>query len=192
MRTWLFGILLAALAFSSCKEKPAEEDYSKETGSYFSVRQYALDQWNTFMGEPFLIVKTVRVNDGKWDSSYTNSDTLDWGAIFHEFFLTEISDRQFLGKYKFTQFDDNEDETHNFFYEAKEEDLYTRKLLLTIDQYNQMVRGIYIEAAKSSPFEERLVKLYYKPMKRIQIQETVKPLFGASKHTVTEYEFLRG
>lgn len=183
--------LLLAFSFSSCKEDAYVDEYANIAGSYFSVRQYALDQWNTFSGEPFLILKTVKVNNGPFDSSYTTSDTLNWGKIFKEFFDTDISDRKYLGKYKFSQFDDEKDETHNFFYEALEEDLYTRKVLLTIDLYNQKVRGIYIEAIRKDAFDDRIVKLYYKPMKRIQIQVTETPLFGDKKHTVTEYEFER-
>lgn len=189
------AILLALFAIvfcSSCKEDGYNEpDYSDVKGNYFSIRQYALDQWNTYSGEPLLIVKTVRVNSGRFDSSYTNGDTLNWGKIFHEFFETEISDRKYLGKYNFSQFDDAQDETHNFYYEALDEDLYTRKLLITIDQYSQRVKGIYIEAVKKSIFDDRMVKLYYKPMKRIQIQTTESPLFGEKVHTVTEYEFIR-
>jgi hypothetical protein len=182
---------VAVVAFPSCKEDTPKEDYSDVKGSYFSVRQYALDQWNTFYGEPFLISKKVKVNNGPFDSSYTNSDTLNWGIILKLFFETEISDRKFLGKYKFSQFDDDQDDTHNFFYEALEDDLYTRKLLITIDQYTQKVKGIYIEAASNSIFDDRIVKLYYKPMKRIQIQTIESELFGDKKHVVTEYEFLR-
>ncbi len=182
---------MSAISLSSCKEDSPIDKYAETNGTYFSVRQFALDQWNTFYGEPFLILKTVRVNSGKYDTSYTTSDTLNWGNIFKMFFETEISDRKYLGQYKFTQFDDDQDETHNFFYEALDDDLYTRKLLITIDQYNQKVRGIYIEAAKKSIFEDRIVKLYYKPMKRIQIQTTESEMFGDKQHIVTEYEFLR-
>lgn len=186
--------LLAVLiitSFTSCKDKAPAEDFSQVKGTYFSIRQYALDQWNTFYGEPILIRKTVRVNDGPYDSSYTTSDTLNWGNIFKVFFETDISDRKFLGKYKFSQFDDDQDDTHNFFYEALEEDLYTRKLLITIDQYSQKVKGIYIEAAEHSVFDDKLVKLYYKPMQRIQLQNTETQLLGDKTHTVTEYEFVR-
>lgn len=96
-------------------KKNKANDFSDIKGNYFSIRQYTLDQWNMYYGEPFLILKTVRVDKGKFDSSYTTSDTLNWGNIFKEFFATEISDRSYLGKYKFTQFDDDQDETHNFF-----------------------------------------------------------------------------
>lgn len=189
------AILLCSLvlltAASSCKDNKANDEFANESGSYFSIRQYALDQWNTFSGEPFVILKTERVNNGRWDSSFTNSDTLNWGDIFKVFFETEISDRKFLGKYKFTQFDDDQDDTHNFFYEALEDDLYTRKLLITIDGYNQMVKGIYIEANKESLLGSKMVKLYYKPLQRIQIQTIESPLLGEKKHTVTEYDFER-
>lgn len=182
---------VVALSVSGCKEDNPAEDYSKVQGSYFSIRQYALDHWNTYSGEPLVIVKTVRVNNGPFDSSYVSADTLNWGNIFREFFATDISDRKFLGKYKFSQFDDDQDETHNFFYEALDDELYTRKLLITIDQYNQRVRGIYVEAVEKSIFDDRMVKLYYKPMKRIQIQTTETPMFGEKVHTVTEWEFMR-
>jgi hypothetical protein len=185
--------LLSVFSLQSCKEEDEKlkEDFSNVNGSYFSVRQFALDQWNTFYGEPFLIVKSVRVNDGRYDSSYTTSDTLNWGKIFKVFFATDISDRKFLGKYKYTQFEDAQDETLNLFYEALDDDLYTRKLLITADQYNHKVRGIYIEAVENSVGDAKIMKLYYKPMKRIQIQETESPMMGEKKHTVTEYEFIR-
>ncbi|GAA4470373.1 hypothetical protein GCM10023093_31520 [Nemorincola caseinilytica] len=191
-RLWaLLAVLFLFLSVSACKEDETPEGVNPAEGSYFSIRQYAQDQWNTFRGEPFLILKTVRVNKGKYDSSYTNSDTLDWGGILQKFFATEISDPSFLGKYKFTQFNDEQDDSHNYFYEALEDDLYTRKLLISVSQETNVAQGIYIEAIDKAPLEERMVKLYYKPMKRIQIQEIVTPLFGEKTHTVTEYEFER-
>lgn len=184
--------MVAALTvlFCSCKKKE-KDPFADEKGSYFSIRQFALDEWNTFGGEPFTIVKTVKVNGGKIDSSFTNSDTLAWSEIFKVFFAAEISDRQFLGKYTFSQFDDNADETHNFYYEANDDELYTRKLLITIAQFTNKVKGIYIETRKSSIFSEYTQKLYYKPLRTIQIQTEEKPFFGDKKHTVVEYEFMR-
>lgn len=190
-----FKAILSCLAFAlllaSCKEDEPKPAIDAKDGTYFPIRQFAQDQWNTFLGEPFLIVKSVRVNDGKYDSSYTTSDTLNWGGIFDVFFATDISDPSFLGKYKYTQFPDDNDDTYNYFYQAIDEDVYTKKLLITANQQNNKIIGIYIEASEKSLFEDKLVKLYYKPMKRIQIQETVTPLLGEKKHTVTEYEFIR-
>lgn len=183
--------LVFPLLFSACKEDEKKLAYNPADGSYFSLRQFAQDQWHTYMGEPFSIIKTVRVNEGKYDTSYTTSDTLNWGAIFDQFFETEISDPEFLGKYKFTHFPDNEDDTYNYFYEALDDDLYTRKLLITISQETRLAHGIYVEAMRKSLFEDKVIKLYYKPMKRIQIQITETPLFGEKTHTVTEYEFIR-
>jgi len=184
-------LLLALLTIASCKKKKAEVDTSDIKGNYFSVRQFALDEWNTFAGEPFLITKTVRINNGKVDSSLTNSDTISWAPIFHTFLETDISDRKFLGKYTFTQFDDKEDQTHNFFYQANDEDLYTQKLLITIDEFNSKVRGIYIETYKKTIWSNVTRKLYYAPMKTLQMQIDEKPLWGPKKFEVTEYTFMR-
>lgn len=173
-----------------CKKQKEKEVSSEIKGNYFSVQQFALDEWNTFMGEPFMIVKTVNIN-GKIDSSWTNSDTISWGPILETFFETDISDRKFLEQYKFSQFDDKDDGTHNFFYEAIDEDLPTRKLLLTIDLYTSKVKGIYVETKHNDLFDEKVQKLYYAPMETIQIQTYEKPFFGEKKHTVVQWDFIR-
>ncbi|MES2702395.1 MAG: hypothetical protein V4649_07140 [Bacteroidota bacterium] len=188
----VIAVAVFTLLSGACKKKQVKDPYTSLEGNYFSVRQFVLDEWNTFSGEPFVLVKTIKIGD-KTDSCYTNSDTLDWSRLFKVFFATEISDRKYLGKYNFTQFEDNDDFTHNFFYEAKEDvdDLFTRKLLITIDAYSKMVKGIYIETEKKTLLSTTIQKLYYRPMKTIQIQTTEKALFGDKKHTVEQYDFQR-
>ncbi len=183
-------IAVFAILFSSCKDKKEKEDFSDIKGNYFSIDQFIRDEWNTFHGEGFTIIKTVR-KDNKTDSSYTTSDTLNWGNIFKVFHETEISDRKFLGKYKFTQFDDNADDTHNFFYEAEDEELFTQKLLITISQENAKVKGIYIETSKKTIWGNTIQKLYYNPLKTIQIQTDYKPMIGSKEFTVVQYDFMR-
>lgn len=185
-----FAALLFVSALTSCKKKSETENFDNLEGNYFSIKQFELDQWNTWAGEPFLITKTVTINK-KTDSSLTNSDTISWAPIFKAFAETDISDRKFLGKYNFNQFDDPQDGTHNFFYQAKDEDLFTQKLLITIDKVNNKVRGIYIETFKKYFGGERTEKLYYNPMKTIQIQTDDRPMLGSKKFTVTEWTFMR-
>lgn len=188
----VLSIVLLSLLYTSCKKKDEiPDEFKDEKGTYFSINQYILDQWNTFEGEPIFIVKTVRVNGGKVDSSFTNSDTLDWAKIFKTFSETDISDRKFLGKYNFNQFDDNQDMTHNFFYQAKDDEEFTQKLLITIDQYTNRVKGIYIETFKKDFGDETTQKLYYAPLKSIQLQTDDKPWLGTKKHTVVQYDFAR-
>ncbi len=182
-------VALSAFAFQSCKKKKAEDPYADVKGHYFSIRQFALDEWQTFHGQAFTILKTVRENK-KTDSSYTTSDTLNWGNIFKTFFETEISDRKFLGQYTYNQFEDNQEGTRNFYYKANDEDMFTQKLLITVDQVNNKVKGIYIETFKKSPWGETTQKLYYAPMKTIQIQTDEKPLVGARKYKVVQYYFM--
>lgn len=74
---------------------------------------------------------------------------------------------------------------------AKDADLFTQKLLLTVDQEHMRVKGIYIETFKKTAIDEVTQKLYYSPMKKIQIQWNEKKVLGDKKHTVQEYEFMR-
>ena len=184
-------IICAGILFSSCKKKNAIDPFADVQGNYFSIRQFGIDQWNTYAGRPFTILKTVKINN-KTDSSYTNSDTLNWGdAIFKTFFETDISDRKWLGQYTFTQFDDNEEGTHNFYYKANDPDLFTQKLLITIDQQNSKVKGIYIETYKKTIFDECKQTLFYSPMETVQIQTDDKPGIGSRKYSVVQYYFMR-
>ena len=155
------------------------------------MKQFMVDEWNTFAGEPFMIVKVITKDKGKPDSSLTNSDTINWAPIVKLFADADISDRKFLGQYTFTQFDDNTDGTHNFFYEANDEELFTRKFLLTIDQFTAKVKGIYIETEKKTIFDDCVQKLYYAPLKTVQVQTDDKPLIGGKTHNVVQYDFIR-
>ena len=202
-RTAYYFLLLATFSITilqSCKKKDAKDPYADVKGNYFSIRQFALDEWNTFKGEPFLITKTLKevrgeskkVSDmanAKVDSSLTNSDTLNWGNIFEIFFATDISDRKYLGHYTFSQFDDNVEGTRNFYYKADDDDLFTQKLLITVDITNNKVMGIYIETFKKTIWSETKQNLYYAPMKTIQIQTDERPSIGSRKYTVLQYYF---
>ncbi|MCW3122693.1 MAG: hypothetical protein JWQ38_2185 [Flavipsychrobacter sp.] len=182
---------VAAMSATSCKKKKDKVEAADTlTGNYFSINQFLIDEWNTFQGQPFMISKTVKEGE-KVDSSLTNSDTISWAPLVKVFAVTDISDRKYLGQYKFSQFDDNADQTHNFFYEAIDEDLFTRKLLITIDRFTSKVKGIYLETEKKTLFDDRVQKLYYKPLQTVQIQTDDKPLLGSKKYTVEQYEFIR-
>jgi hypothetical protein len=188
-----YGVLLVvvfSIVSFSCKKKAEKDPNADIQGHYFSITQFALDEWNTFSGEPFTLLKTVKTGN-KTDSSYTNTDSLDWTPIFKTFFESDISDRKYLGQYTFTQFDDNQDATHNFFYEANDKDIFTQKLLIAIDEYTNKVKGIYIETYKKTFGNEITQKLYYKPLKTIQIQTDERPTLGSKKYTIVQYEFLR-
>ncbi len=186
--------------FSSCKKKDEKDPYADVKGSYFSIRQFALDEWKTFRGEPFTIIKTTKevkgdakkvkdMSSAKTDSIYTNSDTLNWGSIFEVFFATDISDRKYLGKYTFSQFDDNMEGTRNFYYRANDDDLFTQKLLITIDITNNKVKGLYVETFKKTIWTEIKQNLYYAPMRTVQIQTDEKPSIGSRKYSVLQYYF---
>ena len=191
-KEWILCAVLMACLFFSCKKKEAAPLADAGTGTYFSIKQFELDQWNTWQGEPFLINKTVTINK-KTDSSLTNSDTISWAPIFKTFAETDISDPKFVGQYNVNSFVDPQDGSLNLFYQAKEDndDLFTRKLLITMDQDTRKVRGIYIETFKKYFGGEATQKLYYAPMKTIQIQTDDKPLLGSKKFTVVEWTFMR-
>ena len=178
--------ILIAVAFSSCKEN--EPDFFADVkGTYFSINQYALDEWANHAHDPLTFSKKYVVNK-KADSGYVNMEHLDWNTVLKTFLETDISDRKYLGKYKFSQFDDNSDNTHDFMYMTSDKNLFTQELLITMDVHTTAVTGIYIETYKKNFLGETTQKLYYAPMKTIQIQRHENPLIGQKKEILLQYD----
>lgn len=185
---WLSVILM--LFLFSCKPgSTVKNDLDKNGGTYFSIKQFIADQWSLYHGQPFGLQKTVYVN-GKTDTTLVSAYDVDWAAIFKVFFESDISDKKFLGKYSFSSFPDNATQTNNFFYEAKDDNLYTRKLQISADNISNRVRSVYIETQKKGRWSGRTQKLFYQPIKVISIQEYEKAGPGTVKELRIEYRFL--
>lgn len=187
---YFVGCIAIVLLFSSCKEKTQFDVLTDVKGNYFSVKQYVLDEWESHIGEPVVFKKTIKEN-GKTDTSMTNADILDWPEVLEPFLATDISDRKYLNKYTFSQFDDELDNTHDFMYVANKSDMFVQKLLLTMDVNTMKVRGLYIETYKKTFLGETRQKLLYTPMRSIQIHELTDPLIGSKKDKMTQYDAIR-
>ena len=186
---WLSAMLLFTVV--SCKPStPAvKNDITNSGGTYFSIKQFIQDQWSLYHGQPFGLRKIVYLN-GRVDSTMVSAYDLDWAPIFRVFIESDISDRKFLGKYDFSSFPDDATETNNFFYEAKDDKLYTRKLQISADNVSSKVRSIYIETQKKGKWSSRTQKLFYMPVKIISIQEYEKSGPGTARELRIEYRFL--
>ncbi|MGT2572044.1 hypothetical protein, partial [Acinetobacter ursingii] len=122
------AVFFAFATLLSCKrEKKADPAARFKPGDrYFSLYQFAQDQWEyNFRGRP-LVLQRVEVKDGRADSSFVSLDTLNWSEITPRFFAADISDPRFLGRYRYSQFDEPLLSTKALLYEALEEDLFTR------------------------------------------------------------------
>lgn len=186
-----FKVVLLLLCVSTgiaCKKNTdAKPDLSQ--GTYFSIKDFARDQWKTFNGQPYLLNQFTTLN-GKTDSTSVSAITLKWSAIFNTFFETDISDPKYLDKYDFVNLLEPTTQSRTFSYSAKEPDLFTQKLQITIDNFTGRIRNIYIETQKTSFWNKQTKKLLYTPVRVLQIQEYNEPLIGKGKELIVEYKFL--
>ena len=106
------------------------------------------------------------------------------------FIESDISDPKYLEKYDFSMFEDGTTDTHNFYYEAKDKKLFTRKLQISADAMTRKIRSIYIETQKNAKWDSKTQKLFYMPMKVLSIQEFEKGTLGSGKELRVEYRFL--
>ena len=185
MKNVVFIGVLFLIIISSCKKKQEEAKIDASKGTYFSIVQFASDQFSTYGGQPYTLQKVVNLN-GKVDSSYESALKMDWAAVLKPFFESDISNKKFLGQYNFNLFDDDATLSRNYFYEAKDEKLFTKTLQISTDPLNNKVTSIYIETEKGG----KVQKLLYRPVKLIQIQEIETSFFGKDKNLKVEYYFM--
>jgi hypothetical protein len=183
------GLLLFAGGLSSCSKKKAAPVPDASDGTYYSIRSFARDQWNTFKEQPYVLSRTITFN-GARDSALVQATDVPWGQIFKMIAETDISDPKFLDKYNFTMFVENMTQTRNFLYEAKDPALFTQKLQIAADMFNNKIRSVYIETAKKSFWNSETQKFLYSPVTSLQIQQHSDPLIGSSKDLVIDYKFL--
>ena len=190
----LLSIAATAFFLFSCKpkEKTTDELFPKRdtTQTYWSVNQYIDDQIDTYGGQPFSLSRIATIN-GKTDSALVNFFDMDWPTILEPFRNSDIGDKKFLGKYEFSMFDDNNTGNRTFYYEAKEKELFTRKLQLVIDPTNFRILSVYIETAKDGTLGDETSKLLYIPLKIIQIQQNKSSMTGSGDKIHIDYRFLQ-
>lgn len=186
-----FAICLLSACFISCKNKTETEEVKPpvNNGTYFSIKQFAADQWYTHYGQPYGVIK-ISFHGNKPDSTLTNSFDIEWGMILKTFFESDISDRKYIGHYNFSAFEDETTKTKNYYYEAKDDNLFTRKLQIMFSASNGRVQTIYIETAKKTAGSTRIQRLMYMPAKLISIQEFAESNPGAENDVRLEYRFL--
>lgn len=179
--------LFLFLTLTACSEKNGDEQ--PVTGTYFSVIEFAQDQWYLYQGQPRGIMKTVYF-DGKVDSTYTNAFEVDWASILKVFFETDIGDPKYIDQYNFSAFEEEITTSKGFYYEARNEKLYTRKVHITSDYFTDKVKSLYIEAEKSDRMGTKSLKLYYEPLKSISIYELETSKTGQRKELRVVYDFM--
>jgi len=185
------AIIYLSFIFLGCNKPDGkkEDPPPPGEGTYFSIRQFAKDQYELFKGQPFTFDRFETIN-GKRDSTLVNTFQVDWAEILKIFFATDISDPEYLGKYDFSLIDDDATISRIYYYEANDPALFTRKLQIITDPENNKIKSIYIETRDEKGVGERAQKLYYAPKKVIQIQEFESKLAGPDRNYMLEYRFL--
>jgi putative transcriptional regulator len=181
--------LLIIIVLSGCSKNKAGVPPRQDTGGgYFSILQFAGDQFKTFRGTPFVIEKEIVLN-GKQDSLIVNSYSVDWEPILIPFLQTDISSPDLQDQYEASLFNDGAG-ANVLYYTAKTEKLPVKMVQVRVDTETDRILSVYAETGKKSFWNEESQKLYYVPMKLIQIQEFSNPLLGAKKELRVEYRFM--
>lgn len=184
-----FFIALVLFLVSCKKREEAKAVVPDQGGNYFSIRDFGKDQWKTFHGQPLMLSQHITLN-GKTDSTILSALTMKWSPVLKTFFETDISDPKFLDRYEFSMFEESTTQTRTFSYTAKDPSLFTQKLQIAADVYNNKIRNVYIETEKQTFWNTQTKKLLYSPMHVLQIQEHNDPLIGGQKDLTIVYKFM--
>lgn len=192
MRSKYLLIVVIALSLFACKEKQKsgsdEEEKAGEEATYFSITDYFVDQWNNRRGNPYVLLRVVTLN-GKSDSAFVNLDSTLWFGLRAKFDAADISNKKFLGQYKFDMFDDATTETTHLHYEAQSPELFMQKMDIAADMFTNLVNSVYIETRQEKGNLSRTQKLQYIPDHIFQIQEYERSPGVPEKNLRMEYRF---
>ncbi len=200
MRVRLSVVAACCLTLFACKEKqksssaeekqPAMVEQEVDTTiSYFSLKQYFIDQWSSRSGNPYTILKLNTVNGKRTDSVYIPMDEALWRSMIAPFEAADISNKRFLGYYKFQSFDDETSQSTHLYYEATSPLLYTQKMDISADIQTNLVLSVYVETQNIQDDHQVFRKLQYVPDKLVQIQEFEKTEGQPEKTTRLVYKF---
>lgn len=200
MRLRLVLVCLGCLSLFACKEKQKSSSAEEKTApvarmkvedttqTYFSIKQYFNDQWKTREGNPYTLLKLQTLN-GKTDSAFIPLTNELWAAMRAPFDAADISDKKFLGYYKFDSFTDETTETTHYYYESISPDLYLQKMDISADQYNNRVRSVYLETKRVENGHHVSQKLQYIPDRIFQIQQFEKADGQKEQNSKLEYRY---
>src|SRR5690606_39407463 len=90
----LLSIACAILFLGACQQEEKKQAEEQETGpGYFSIKEFAADQFETFWGQPFTLQKIIHLN-GKTDTLYKDAYNMEWGRS--EEHTSELQSRENL------------------------------------------------------------------------------------------------
>ncbi len=194
MKKGPLSLLAGTLLLAGCGISPTQEEAAGKNveglPTYFSMKAFILDQISLLKGQPYTLQKIVKLN-GKTDTSIVALQTEDWSPVYAAFQDAEIGLPKFTGRYNFTQFHEDITRTEQFVYEAKEEKLPVRRLMIAINDETAKVTSVLAETEKKNFWGGEKKRLFYSPLKTILIQEDATAKVGADKTFSVEYRFLR-
>lgn len=158
-------------------------------GTYFSTAQFLMDQISMLQGKIYTLEKVIELN-GQRDSTIVALPTENWVPVYEAFLSADIGKPRFLDKYRFSEFEDLLTYTHSYVYEAKDASLPVRRLMISANAETHRIKSLVAETETNSFWNSNRRKLYYAPLKVIQIQEWNTPLVGSAKTFRAEYRFL--
>jgi len=184
-----FLACLFPVFLSACKPEVRQETLpgaAKDT--YFSVKQFLDDQWRMKGGQPYVLLRNTFFN-GKADSAYVPLDSALWQTIRGQFDAADISASKFLGQYTFELYEDRDMGLVNYDYEAKRPELFTRRMIISADNFSNRIRSVYIETERRNKVYVRTQKLNYVPDNFIQLQEFQKSVATPAARLQVDYYF---
>lgn len=181
-------LVSASLSISACQRYVARNAIVNDGNTYFSIKQFAVDQIQTYGQQPFSTFRITKLN-GKTDTTLANFTDMDWAPILNSFGETDISDKKFLGQYDFSMYDESITGARVLSYTAKNDKLLTRTLQIAADPTNNKITSIYIETAQNDFWGSQTQKLLYVPLRLIQIQKSKHGLLGKAWDLNTEWRF---
>lgn len=191
MKQFSIFLMFIGLLCSACKKNKVDEKAIAAANgeTYFSIRQFAKDQFNTYWEQPFSFQRITKLNE-QADTAIVTTASINWEDVLAPFFAADIGKINLLGQYEFSIINEEATVSKIYHYQAKNPELHTQQFQVVTDPFNDRVKSIYIETKEKHWWKETTEKLYYAPLKVIQLQTFESKLIGKSEQKLLEYRFM--
>jgi len=186
----IFALLFTSIFFLACKSTTTDNNAavagSDSTETYFSIRQFLNNQWTLLKVEPIVFLKIVE-EDGKIDSTYVPLDSALFESISAPFIAGDISNPEFVGKYKYSASEDRSMDMIFLQYDALDETLICRNLLISASAESGRIATVYMETQHSSFWSTTIHKMTFTKTDAIVIREFSKSFMMSPDEKITSY-----
>ncbi|MBL7766136.1 MAG: hypothetical protein JNJ58_08595 [Chitinophagaceae bacterium] len=183
----LLLIVFLGMLLHSCKGR---KNYDGDSVvNYPDMKMVFEENLKSYEQDPYTY-KLIQSDGSEKDTSYLKAKDVKWKDLKKQFLEANLYRKELDKHYKIDIFHDTLYGTLTMLLTALDPDAYTSSFSLKARSSDNKIISVYIEARDAGFFSTTEYKLLFVNGRTLQVQESIKRLFGSRKERLTKLVFL--